>query len=511
MLCYPKKICGQCDECFPLSFANYARAVNWSVNNSLTPRQVSANSHKLYKFLCDVCDHEFEICPRDVIRGSFCSFCAIPSRRVCANANCQFCFERSFASFEYSVNWSEANDKSPREILKSTHDKYLFECATCLHEFEASPNNITQGKACPYCASRALCNDSDCEFCYKKSFASSPKACDWIDTRTTPRQVMLNCNRKYKFRCSDCDHEYTAALNQLNEDRRCVFCCWPGRALCDDDNCQHCFSRSFASHPRAIDWSPKNSKRPREVFLNSNTKYIFLCPDCNNEIIKICGDVAGGSFCGLCRNKTEKKLMAWLQTTFPDLTVTYQVRFKWCFREHSRNKMPFDFVIEDLKLVIELNGAQHYAQVRNYQSPEIQAERDAHKMKLAMEHGYTVVAVLQEPVWADKQDWQNKVAACIKKHDMPTAYTIRMGLPSARRGFLGPIPDGTQDTGGKRYPRTSQKKIRFGFFFVRSFDRSDRSIRSFSPSQAILLKNSKRIERIDPNGHSVKSGHFCRA
>ena len=79
---------------------------------------------------------------------------------------------------------------------------------------------------------------------------------------------------------------------------------------------------------------------------------------------------------------------------------------------------------------------QHYDQVRNYATPESQFERDAHKMKLAMEHGYTVVAVLQEPVWADKQDWQNKVAACIKKHDVPTAYTIRMGLPSARRGFL---------------------------------------------------------------------------
>ena len=66
MLCYPKKICGECDECFPLSFANHARAANWSVNNGLTPRQVSANSHKLYTFLCDVCNHEFDICLRDV-------------------------------------------------------------------------------------------------------------------------------------------------------------------------------------------------------------------------------------------------------------------------------------------------------------------------------------------------------------------------------------------------------------------------------------------------------------
>ena len=139
LLCYPKKICGECDDCLPLSFANHPRAANWSVNNTSTPRQVSLKSHKLYKFLCDVCDHEFEICPRDVSRGSFCSFCAIPSRRVCADDDCKFCFERSFASFEYSVNWSEANYKTPREILKSTHAKYIFDCSRCFHRFEALP------------------------------------------------------------------------------------------------------------------------------------------------------------------------------------------------------------------------------------------------------------------------------------------------------------------------------------------------------------------------------------
>ena len=374
MLCYPKKICGECDECLPLSFATHQRAANWSVKNTLTPRQISANSHKLYKFLCDVCDHEFEICPRDVTRGSWCCFCAVPSKRLCDDADCQFCLERSFASFEFSVNWSEANSKLPRDVLKSTHDKYLFDCSRCFHQFEASPNNIIQGKGCPFCAtpSRALCESEDCMFCYNRSFASNPKSSEWIDTRTTPRQVMLNCNQKFRFCCSNCSHEYVAALNHLNRECLCCFCCVPTKALCDDEECQHCFSRSFASHPRAIDWSPKNSKRPRYVFLYSNSKYMFLCPDCNNELTTTCSGVAGGSFCTICRNKTEKKLMAWLKITFPDTTVTYQVRYKWCFKENSRNKMPFDFVIEELKLVLELNGAQHYDS-----SPQLPDSRDS--------------------------------------------------------------------------------------------------------------------------------------
>ena len=439
MLCYPKKICGECDECFPLSFASHARAVNWSANNLLTPRQVSANSHKLYKFLCDVCHHEFEICPRDVCRGSFCSFCSFAPKRLCSDENCQICLQRSFASIEISRLWSDENDTTPRHVFPRSLEKYLFDCTVCGHRFEASLANLSAGKGCPFCAtpSRALCESEDCMFCYNRSFASNPKSSEWIDTRTTPRQVMLNCNQKFRFCCSNCSHEYVAALKHLNRECLCCFCCVPTKALCDDEDCQHCFSRSFASHPRAIDWSPKNSKRPREVFLHSNSKYTFLCPDCNNEFSNNLSHVAQGQFCGICRNKTEKKLMAWLKMTFPELTVTYQVRFKWCFKTNSRNKMPFDFVIEELKLVLEINGLQHYYSFRtHFDSPEEQFERDAHKMKLAMEHGYTVVTILQEPVWADKQDWQNRVAACIKKHDIPTAYTIRMGLPSTRRGFL---------------------------------------------------------------------------
>ena len=438
MPCSIKNMCGECELCLPLSFASHPRAANWSEKNALSPRQIFANTHKLFWFLCEKCNHEFEICPRDVGRGSWCCYCAVPAKELCRDADCRFCFQRSFASVEFSKFWSESNDQTPRQVLKNTHDKYTFECTVCLHSFDASPNNASRGKHCPFCAtvSRALCDSKDCKFCFDRSFASNPKSQDWIDTRTTPRQVMLNSNSKYRFRCSNCNHEYMAALNKLNRDCLCPYCCVPGKLLCADENCQHCLSRSFASHPHAINWSSKNLKLARNVFLGSCSKFIFVCPDCDNDFsIRIC-HVAKGQFCAICRNKTEKKFLAWLQQTFPYFQISYQVRYKWCYMGNSRCKMPFDFVIEELKLAIEVQGAQHYTQIRNFQAPEVQAERDARKMKLAMEHGYTVVAVLQEPVWADKEDWQTKIAACIKRHESPTAYTVRMGLPSTRKGFL---------------------------------------------------------------------------
>ena len=47
------------------------------------------------------------------------------SKRLCANEECQTCFEKSFASHEKSEFWSEKNgDVKPRQVFKSANKKY---------------------------------------------------------------------------------------------------------------------------------------------------------------------------------------------------------------------------------------------------------------------------------------------------------------------------------------------------------------------------------------------------
>ena len=152
MLCSIKKMCGECELCLPLSFASHPRAANWSEKNSLTPRQVFANTHKLFWFLCEKCDHEFEICPRDVNRGSWCCYCSFAPKKLCNKSDCAICFQRSFASIEISKYWSVDNEQSPRDVFPRSLEKYRFDCTICGHRFEASLANLTAGKGCPYCA-----------------------------------------------------------------------------------------------------------------------------------------------------------------------------------------------------------------------------------------------------------------------------------------------------------------------------------------------------------------------
>ena len=135
---------------------------------------------------------------------------------LCKELECQFCHENSFASCEKSVYWHpELNGTSkPRDFLKSCDAKCWFKCDKCPHNFEATIRHVTKGRWCPYCSNppKKLCENSECQICLSKSFASQPGAKVWHPTKNlpiTPRDVMKGSSTKnYWFQCKTCSHDY---------------------------------------------------------------------------------------------------------------------------------------------------------------------------------------------------------------------------------------------------------------------------------------------------------------
>ncbi len=213
-------------------------------------------------------------------------------------------FERSFASHEKSKYWSSKNgDITPRDIAKSTHTKYIFNCV-CGHEFETSPNKISIGRWCPYCASVRLCNNEDCKKCFDKSFASNEKSKFWSDKNDLqPREVFKFSLNKYLFNC-ECGHEFEIGISSVSNKQWCSYCCIPSQKLCNNENCQQCFNKSFASHEKSQYWSEKNKLKSREVFKTTSNKYIFNCTKCNHEFESSLDNIThGNTWCPYCVNK----------------------------------------------------------------------------------------------------------------------------------------------------------------------------------------------------------------
>ena len=124
------------------------KCVFWSKKNIEQPREVFKSSGKKYWFDCK-CGHEFESSLNSIsTNNSWCAFCT--NQRLCENNDCKLCLEKSFSSHLKCIFWSKKNIKQPREVFKSSHSKYWFECEKN-HKFESALNKITCGRWCPKC------------------------------------------------------------------------------------------------------------------------------------------------------------------------------------------------------------------------------------------------------------------------------------------------------------------------------------------------------------------------
>ena len=95
--------------------------------------------------------------------------------------------------------------------------------------------------------------------------------------------------------------------------------------------------------------------------------------------------MAKGTFCPYCINKTETKVLRWLDDIF--YSVVFQPRFDWCKNPKTGKHLPFDFCVSD-ELIIEVDGIKHFEQVSNWMPPEEQQKRDRYKEEIAAENGY---------------------------------------------------------------------------------------------------------------------------
>ena len=142
------------------------------------------------------------------------------------------------------------------------------------------------------------------------------------------------------------------------------------------------------------------------VYDNNRTKINIICKQHGVFEQKQFSHLLGIG-CPHCINKTEHKLWILLKEEYP--IVKRQLKFEWC---KNKRCLPYDFAIEEHKIIIELDGEQHFKQIANWKSPELQQEVDKFKMKCANDNGYKVVRILQKDV--SREDWSfNTLMSCI--------------------------------------------------------------------------------------------------
>ena len=394
------------------SFASHEKSKFWSDKNNIKPINVALNSNKNFIFKCGECNHEFITKPNIIVStNSWCGFCS--NKKLCNDNECKKCYEKSFASHPKSKYWNIENKLQPRYVFKGYREKVKFNCFKCNHVFEACLQDVSSGSWCNYCKGYKFCNDN-CNICFLKSFASNEKSQFWSPkNKIPPHQVAKATHEKYIFDCKKCGHEFSMSPASINANNWCQYCSIQTKALCNNDTCMHCFNRSFASSPNAKYWHEDNKLKPREVALNSRNKIKFKCEKGHLFESKLNSISGMNTFCPICCNKTEELVFKELQKKYNKIRI--QFKAKWCKNNKNTCYLPFDFVLENEKIIIELDGRQHFKQVGNWENPIDIQSRDKYKMQKANENQYSVIRITQEYVVQKNSQWFKELIENIEK------------------------------------------------------------------------------------------------
>ena len=302
----------------------------WSKTNKKEPHEVALHCRDKFEFICDACHHPFDSLLGNIVKGSWCPYCANPPKKLCDDTlSCQSCSKKTFHSFDGKTPngnkvldcWNKENPKKPHEEFMCSGKKYKFNCDSCPHSFDSKLSNIVKGQWCPYCANQKRCDDTlSCQSCLKKTFHSFDgktssgklKVECWSKTNVKqPHEVFMSISKHFDFICDICYHSFSTSLNDIvSGGNWCPYCANLKR--CDDTlSCKTCLTKTFQSFDGKtpsgnlkIDcWSKRNKKQPHEVALHCNGKFEFICDACHHLFDSSLDNIVKGKWCPYCVNQ----------------------------------------------------------------------------------------------------------------------------------------------------------------------------------------------------------------
>lgn len=220
-----------CDE-YENSFAYYIQQElkeplnkywDWE-KNTVNPYCIAKNKNIKIWIKCDKKDyHEsYIILCTNFIRGDRCPYCSTRHGKVHPlDSFAKVCIDTVDKNFVEKY-WSNKNTVNPWEITPYNNNKVWIKCQrNKKHEdYEVGcASFIRNNSRCPYCSHRKIHPLDSFGTLYPE------KAKYWSENnKTSPYEVAPKSNRKFKFRCEECDKEFERAIYNLTRTDIGVLC-----------------------------------------------------------------------------------------------------------------------------------------------------------------------------------------------------------------------------------------------------------------------------------------------
>ncbi len=326
---------------------------------------------------------DFEIVPNKHLRGTTCALCSY-----------KFNYTNDIFIKKAKEIHGDKNDYSLVNYVGST-EKVIIICKE--HgEFEQVPSSHLGGAGCKTCSfiniknNQLRNNDSFIEKANKvhNNYYNYSK----VEYKGCFENVIITCPLHGNFEQKPAKHLYGQGCTECNRKRRN-----DKFTMSQNDF----IKKAVEIHGNKYDYS-------KAEYVNYGTPMIIICK-IHGEFKQDARSHLGNKGCPCCYNKTEGQVYNELKKYYPN--IVFQFRTNWCKKERI---LPFDLALLNKKIIIEVDGGQHFRQVQNWRTPEEQQELDLFKMQCALKKGYSIIRILQEEIYKKKFDWKKELLEAIE-------------------------------------------------------------------------------------------------
>ena len=263
-------------------------------------------------------------------------------------------------------------------------------------EFLQTPSNHIRGSGCLKCGTERTSE----KLKYTKETIIEKAKEVHGDKYDYSKSEYTNVDTKITIVCKTHGEFQQSPYCHINNKNGCPVCASTIRGENRKSNTEEFIKNAIAVHGDKYDYSKVN-------YIKSVDEIIIICKNHGEFTQRPANHINSSNGCPMCKNKTEGIFYKKMQMSYP--FITHQFAPDWIKPKR------FDFCIQEHKIIIELDGRQHFKQVSNWSTPEEQFENDKYKEKIANDNGYSTVRILQEDVFYDNYNWLKELCETIQE------------------------------------------------------------------------------------------------
>ena len=376
--------------------------------NVKSPKEIRNLHRGLYWFKCGKGIHESEL--RDI--GNIVKAQSVPQCTIC-NSFGTWCEQHSRLDLLKRWDYEKNGDVDPYHISRRTGKSYWFKCPRGIHPSELKNicNLVKQygTSLCKQCNSIGQWGIDNVDIDFIKKY--------WSDKNTkNPFHIGYQSPQKIWIKCQETDYhpDYDISCVAFSKGERCPYCA--KKRITKED------SLGF-KYPQSFDYWVEKKTTPYDYFPLSNKSVYWKCDIHGTYKRKICDMVESDFRCPQCKkwlteSKLQHKVDVYISEKYKDVRHENNCTIV-PINPNTNYPLPFDNEIVELKLIIQVNGAQHYSSEPfkaifddKIHTPEEQLKYrqylDSYKKEYALSHGYHYLEI---PYWTDnkKETWKKLI------------------------------------------------------------------------------------------------------